>query len=184
MNVIVVVILNLILYAGSLANDEVYRYVNKEVTGQEEAEYIYKYIVRFSEKYSVDPKLVVSVIKVESNFDFESISSKGAIGLMQVMPFHFNESEVGINISDNLNVGIRELARCLIKNGGDITLALAMYNAGEGAVKKYSGIPPYRETEAYIRKVLNIYNNTFDSKYSFNSIEWKESNLNIFGEGN
>lgn len=181
---VVVVILSLILCVGSFSSDEVYRYINKEVTGQEEAEYIYKDVVRFSEKYSVDPKLVVSVIKVESNFDFESTSSKGAIGLMQVMPFHFNESEIGINISDNLNVGIRELARCLINNGGDIALALAMYNAGEGALKKYSGIPPYKETEAYIRKVLSIYNNTFSSGYSFNSIEWKESNLSIFGEEN
>lgn len=174
MKLIVVFILNLILYAGSIASDEVYRYINKEVTGQKEAEYIYRDVVRFSEKYSVDPKLVVSVIKIESDFNFQTISSKGAIGLMQVMPVHFRKSEVGMNISVNLKVGIRELARCLMNNDGDISLALAMYNAGEGAVKKYGGVPPYKETEDYIGKVLNVYKNTFNSEYAFNNIEWKE----------
>ena len=175
MKVVIVVILNLIFYVGSLSSEEVYRYINSEVRGQEEADYIYRDVLRFSEKYSVDPKLVVSVIKIESDFNFETISPKGAIGLMQVMPIHFRKSEVGINISDNLNVGIRELARCLINNGGDISLALAMYNAGEGAVKKYSGVPPYKETKDYIVKVLKVYKNTFNSEYVFNNIEWKEN---------
>lgn len=149
-------------------------YVEQNVVDIGVAETIYTDIMRFSEKYSVDPALVASVIKVESNYDSEAISEKGALGLMQVMPFHFHENEIGISISDNINRGTKILSLALKNNNGDIALALAEYNAGAGAVEKY-GIPPYAETENYIFKVIELYNKKFEKNYKHNPIKWNNS---------
>lgn len=206
MKKMVVIVLNLIMFTGVFADNEVFNYIHRQVPIAEDAKIIYEEIIKYADAYSIDPKLIVSVIKTESNFKRVAESHKGAMGLMQVMPFHFNKStENGKNISDNLRVGTRVLARCLNQSGGDIPIALAMYNAGEGAVKKYGGIPPYKETQGYITKVLGIYNNTFNYSvpyYAYTpakkinepsttiigqpnkqfNIAWGESNFSVFPE--
>lgn len=197
MKKIVVVVLSLLIFNVALADIELFNYINKQVKFQEEAQIIYDEIIKNAGEYSVDPRLIVSVIKNESNFKRVAESHKGAMGLMQVMPFHFNKStENGKNISDNLRVGTKVLARCLNQSGGNIPIALAMYNAGEGAVKKYGGIPPYKETQGYVVKVLNTYNTNFNYNVSIPqlqlrkneknnfSIAWGESNFSIFTEEN
>lgn len=110
-------------------------------------------------KHKVDPSLIKSVIKVESDFDRFSISSKGARGLMQLMPDTARLLKVR-NVFDpaqNIDGGTRYLGMMLKKFGGDLRLALAAYNAGPNAVKKYGGTPPYPETIRYIQKVYTAY---------------------------
>lgn len=111
-------------------------------------------------KYRVDYTLVKAVIKAESNFNHKAVSKKGAKGLMQLMPR--TASVLGVNDcfhpEDNIIGGIRHLGYLIDLFNGDITLALTAYNAGEGAVTKHRGIPPYPETRIYIRRVLDNYN--------------------------
>lgn len=110
--------------------------------------------------YGLDPCLVNSVIEVESGFDPQALSTKGAIGLMQVMPE--TAQDMGINNPwdplDNIRAGSRYLSRLLRRYDGDIALALAAYNAGPSVVDAYGGIPPYNETENYVKRVLEIIN--------------------------
>lgn len=105
--------------------------------------------------YKIDPALIRAVIHAESHFDQLAISKQGAQGLMQIMPA--TAKELGIkdafNGQQNIQGGAKHLARLLRKYGGNITLVSAAYNAGEGAVKKYSGIPPYPETKVYVERV-------------------------------
>ena len=107
----------------------------------------------------VDPTLIKSVIKVESDFNRFAVSSKGARGLMQLMP----ETAKLMNVSNvfdpeqNINGGAGYLSRMLKKFGGDLRLALAAYNAGPTAVSRYGGVPPYPETIRYIDKVRSAY---------------------------
>lgn len=112
-----------------------------------------------AEKYGVDSDLVKAVIKTESNFNTQAISRKGARGLMQLMPE--TAASLGVNDSfhpgDNIDGGIRYLSYLMNLYSGDLQLALAAYNAGEHAVAKYRGIPPYAETKTYVRLVLNNY---------------------------
>ena len=99
--------------------------------------------------------LVVAVITQESGFNALAVSPKGAKGLMQLMDINSK----GINpfdVEDNLSRGIALLSR-LIKKYDDLPLALAAYNAGEGNVKKYGGIPPFKETERYVNRVMTHY---------------------------
>jgi soluble lytic murein transglycosylase len=109
-------------------------------------------------RLSVQPALVKAVIAAESNFDPAAVSHKGAQGLMQLMP----ATAVAMGIEDPLyppdNVlgGTRYLRR-MIDRYGDLERALAAYNAGPTAVDRYGGIPPYRETQAYVRRVLTYY---------------------------
>ncbi|MDA8125420.1 MAG: lytic transglycosylase domain-containing protein [Deltaproteobacteria bacterium] len=116
-------------------------------------------IVRIAEKYGVDHALVKAVIKAESNFDQKAISKKGARGLMQLMPQ--TALALGVNDcfrpEDNIDGGIRYLSYLIGQYKGDLRLVLAAYNAGETAVAKYLGVPPYAETQSYVRQVLNHY---------------------------
>ena len=104
----------------------------------------------------VDAALVKSVMLVESNFNPRAVSRKGARGLMQLMPgtaLRFGVSDRH-DASQSIRAGVRYLATLLEQFKGDVTLALAGYNAGENAVAHHSGVPPYRETREYIRRVL------------------------------
>lgn len=108
---------------------------------------------------SVDPKLVKSVMLVESGFNPAAISRKGARGLMQLMPQTAAEHGVS-DVHDprqNISAGTRHLSRLLSYYGGDLVKALAAYNAGEAAVDRYDGVPPYDETRLYVRKTLAAY---------------------------
>lgn len=106
-------------------------------------------------KYAVDPALVRAVIHAESAFNAKAISSKGAQGLMQLMPG--TASDLGVSNAmdarENIEGGVKYLAALLKEFDGDIKLATAAYNAGPGAVKKYNGIPPYSETKVYVERV-------------------------------
>jgi hypothetical protein len=113
-----------------------------------------------SARHGVDPKLVKSVMLVESNFNPAAVSRKGARGLMQLMPKTARSYGVS-NVHaapENISGGVRYLADLLTTFRGDVPLALAAYNAGEGAVTKYSGVPPYPETQEYVRRVMVAYN--------------------------
>jgi hypothetical protein len=105
--------------------------------------------------YQVSPDLVRAVIGVESEFDQWAVSSKGARGLMQLMPATARRLGVldSFDARQNIFGGTQYLRILLDQFGSDVTLVLAAYNAGEGAVLRYGGVPPYRETRGYVQKV-------------------------------
>jgi soluble lytic murein transglycosylase-like protein len=110
-------------------------------------------------RYGLDADLVMAIIRVESNFDARALSHKNAWGLMQLIPdtaARFGVEDITHPVQ-NLHGGMAYLRWLLAYFQGDLRLALAGYNAGEGAVEKYRGIPPYRETKRYVRKVIHAY---------------------------
>ncbi len=111
-------------------------------------------------RHGVDAELVKAVIQVESNYNHNAVSRKGAMGLMQLMPGTANRYGVkkAFDPQENVEGGVRYLKDLLELFGSDLKLALAAYNAGEGAVQRYNGIPNYVETQNYVRKVLALYN--------------------------
>ncbi len=114
-----------------------------------------------SAREGVDAKLVEAVIAAESAFDPWALSHKGAQGLMQLMPDTADRFNVG-NVwdpADNIAGGTAYLGTLIEMFGGNLSLVLAAYNAGEGAVAKYGGVPPYNETRQYIDRVLTYYRN-------------------------
>lgn len=116
-------------------------------------------ISQIAKKHGVDDKLVKAVIKQESGFNTKALSHCGAVGLMQLMP----ATAKGLGITDpynpvqNVEGGVKYLKSLLNKYHGNVILTLAAYNAGSGAVDKYDGVPPYKETQNYVKNILANY---------------------------
>lgn len=120
-------------------------------------------IYRASQEAGLDPRFVHAVIQQESRYKSEAVSNAGAQGLMQLMPatakrFGCDDPH---DASANIKAGTKYLAWLLKRFDGDVSLALAGYNAGEGAVDKYDGVPPYSETQNYVRKIVANYGKTY-----------------------
>lgn len=118
-------------------------------------------IARASERYSVDPTLIKAIIKTESNFNHRAVSPMGARGLMQLMPTTAAALRVkdSFHPENNIDGGVRYLRYLLTLFNGNLPLVLAAYNAGENAVLRYNNrIPPYQETQNYVRRVLHHLN--------------------------
>lgn len=116
-------------------------------------------IERYAEKYRIDPTLVRAVIQVESDFNPACVSHKGARGLMQLMPAtarRFGVKRIH-DPEENIRGGIQYLAYLTTLFRDDLPRALAAYNAGENAVLKYGGIPPYDETQTYVKRAMTVY---------------------------
>ncbi len=112
------------------------------------------------DRYGVDPVLVHAIVKVESDFNPYALSRKGAMGLMQLMPQTAVEMNVENSFSphENINGGVRYLRYLMDRYEGNLSLALAAYNAGESSVQRWGTVPPFRETKHYVDKILKIYN--------------------------
>ena len=185
MKLSVLISLAILLTSPSLASADIYKYVDAEgvihltnvptesgikytlimrekrvIFDRKLGEDISKYdhlITKASEKYSVDPALIKAVIKAESNFNHRAVSKKGARGLMQLMPATASSLRVqdSFHPESNIEGGVRYLRYLLNYFSGNLHLALAAYNAGENAAIRYGGIPPYPETQIYVRRVLS-----------------------------
>lgn len=178
------ILLFCLVFSTIFSKDELLeKYILKNISNLENAQFIYEDIIRFSSKYEIDPALVASIMKVESNFNHNAVSEKGAIGLMQLMPETAEELKVDpFNVSSNIEAGVRYFSRCLELNNNDIALALASYNAGHSSVQKYESIPPFTETDNYISEVLKIYTGSFNKKYIFNPVSFQESSFKFGGK--
>ena len=131
-----------------------------------------RFINEAAARHHVDPNLVRALVKVESNFNPHAVSSKGAMGLMQLMPATARMYDVAnpFDAAQNVDAGVRHLKGLLDDFGGDVTLSLAAYNAGQGAVKRSGGIPPYTETRNYVKRITNLMSSNLDVHFSNLSI--------------
>ena len=164
------VMLIVIIVLGSLSSfsatkltykDKIMNYMQKEnpKLSTKDAESIYKTVMYFSNKYKVSSDLIFAILDQESNYNYKDSSSAGAIGLMQIIPATANYLKINpYNSTQNIEGGVRYFKEMLDKYQKP-SLALAAYNAGPGAVDKYNGIPPYKETTNYVSKISKIYQN-------------------------
>lgn len=127
------------------------------------------YIVESSRRYGIDPLLIYAQMHQESSFKINATSHKGASGLMQLMPAtarRFGVTKI-YDPKQNVDAGVKYMRWLLDTFNGDVVLALAGYNAGEGAVMKYGwNVPPYRETQEYVRRISARYNSISDPQYA------------------
>ena len=185
MSYVILVLLTMIFAFASPASADIYKYVDNEgvlhltnVPTQTGVKYTlimsekrvlldkklgtnisqYDYLImKASGKYNVEPALVKAIIKAESNFNHRAVSRKGAKGLMQLMPATASSLQVrdSFHPENNIEGGVKYVRYLLNFFNGNLPLALAAYNAGENAVLKYGGIPPYREPQTYVRTVMS-----------------------------
>jgi soluble lytic murein transglycosylase-like protein len=182
----IAVLVAFIITAANVAHADIYKYVDKEgvlhltnVPSDHNAKYVMilkekrilfqpnidvnKYdalITKAADKFKLDSALIKAVIKAESNFNHRAVSPVGAQGLMQLMPKTASDLKVedSFHPEKNIEGGARYLRYLLNTYKGDLTLALAAYNAGEKAVAKYNyNVPPYRETQNYVKRVFSFY---------------------------
>jgi soluble lytic murein transglycosylase len=118
-----------------------------------------EYADRYSRAQNLSPALVRAIIRAESNGDRFAVSRKGAKGMMQLMPFTSKRLKVNdpFDPVENIEGGVKYIKELLDTFRGNIAYAVAAYNAGPGAVRKYNGIPPYQETQLYVKRVLDYY---------------------------
>ena len=123
-------------------------------------------------RHNVDPSLVRSVVKVESNFNPNAVSRKGAMGLMQLMPSTARSLNVAnpFDPAQNVDAGVRHLRTLLDNYRGNVRLTLAAYNAGAGAVARSAGVPRFRETQNYVRRITDLYNGGGPSSFSIGGV--------------
>ena len=122
-------------------------------------EYAYEHIIQdAAREYHLDPDLIRAVIQTESAFDATAVSPVGAQGLMQLMPALSEELGVAdpFDPRQNIMAGSKYLSWLMHVNDGNVKLALASYNAGPGAVARYDGIPPFKETQKYVKNIVNL----------------------------
>jgi hypothetical protein len=126
-------------------------------------------INKAADRHAVDPNLVRALVKVESNFNPNAVSRKGAMGLMQLMPQTARQMRLTnpFNPEENIDAGVRHLKDLLDSYGGDVRLSLAAYNAGAGAVARSAGIPHYAETRNYVKRITQLYGGSLGSSYLF-----------------
>jgi soluble lytic murein transglycosylase len=117
------------------------------------------YVDRVSRANDLPPALVHAIIKAESNGQRKAVSPKGARGVMQLMPFTSKRLRVAdpFDPIENIEGGIKYIKELLVTFEGNLTNAVAAYNAGPAAVRKYGGVPPYQETRLYVRRVMDLY---------------------------
>jgi soluble lytic murein transglycosylase-like protein len=145
------------------SNEHEYKVYIKERTAVSQNFYATKkydhFISDAAEQTGVDSRLLKAMIKAESDFDPRAVSRKGAMGLMQIMPENFKmlELENPFDPWENINAGARYFQQLYKRFNGQLALSLAAYNAGPTAVDQYKSIPPYQETEEYVRRVLRYY---------------------------
>jgi soluble lytic murein transglycosylase len=141
-----------------------YRRIIRDNNGQGEGPIVsansYEDLIRLaSDRHGIEADLIRAVIRAESNFNSGARSSKGAMGLMQLMPDTARLHNVGdtFDPGDNIDGGARHLKLLIDRYRGDLELSLAAYNAGIKTVERYGGIPPFLETKDYVRRVLRYY---------------------------
>ena len=124
-------------------------------------------INKAADRHAVDPNLVRALVKVESNFNPNAVSRKGAMGLMQLMPQTARQMKLTnpFNPEENIDAGVRHLKDLLDSYGGDVRLSLAAYNAGAGAVARSAGIPHYAETRNYVKRITQLYGGSLGNNY-------------------
>ena len=121
--------------------------------------WVMEYADRYSRANNLSPALVKAIIRAESNGNRFAISRKGAQGMMQLMPFTSKRMKVSdpFDPVENIEGGVKYIKELLGTFGGNVTYAVAAYNAGPAAVRKYGGIPPYQETRTYVKRVMDYY---------------------------
>jgi soluble lytic murein transglycosylase-like protein len=131
-----------------------------------------RFIDAAAARHHVDPNLVRALVKVESNFNPRARSNKGAMGLMQLMPATARMYDVQnpFDAAQNVDAGVRHLKGLLENFGGNVSLSLAAYNAGQGAVERNRGIPPYAETRNYVQRITNLMGGATESRFGSLSV--------------
>ena len=131
-----------------------------KIANKKQASLVVETLINASEKHDIDFQLLLAVMAAESNCKHNAVSPRGALGLMQLMPTtaKWLGANKPMNIEQNINAAAKYLSYLIKEFDGNFNLAIAAYNAGPNAVKRYKAIPPYRETKGYVKKVLLRYN--------------------------